>query len=102
FLVPHPALHSFPTRRSSDLLRRLLRNRILSQSVRRHPAALVIARRRRASALRSGFFLPIPPCRHPLPAATWGRADSPFAAGSARSEEHTSELQSRENLVCRL
>src|SRR5690606_41889570 len=25
-----------------------------------------------------------------------------FAVGQARSEEHTSELQSRENLVCRL
>src|SRR5690606_40612986 len=29
-----------------------------------------------------------------------GRAEVPFFA--ARSEEHTSELQSRENLVCRL
>src|SRR5690606_41415304 len=26
----------------------------------------------------------------------------PFALGARRSEEHTSELQSRENLVCRL
>src|SRR5690606_41628963 len=31
---------------------------------------------------------------------TGGFAD--FASASARSEEHTSELQSRENLVCRL
>src|SRR5690606_41542113 len=30
-----------------------------------------------------------------------GLADSPFAE-AIRSEEHTSELQSRENLVCRL
>src|SRR5690606_39496133 len=29
-------------------------------------------------------------------------AECPWPAGSARSEEHTSELQSRENLVCRL
>src|SRR5690606_41939642 len=28
--------------------------------------------------------------------------DEPFAYGALRSEEHTSELQSRENLVCRL
>src|SRR5690606_40715266 len=31
------------------------------------------------------------------PAAAWSRS-----AGCRRSEEHTSELQSRENLVCRL
>src|SRR5690606_41164256 len=36
-------------------------------------------------------------CRSPTRAAS-GRA----AAAPARSEEHTSELQSRENLVCRL
>src|SRR5690606_40650198 len=28
--------------------------------------------------------------------------DAPFAPNGKRSEEHTSELQSRENLVCRL
>src|SRR5690606_24700552 len=35
----------------------------------------------------------------------WGRAGYPLYrafAGTSRSEEHTSELQSRENLVCRL
>src|SRR5690606_42134799 len=31
-----------------------------------------------------------------------GRARGHGPGGSARSEEHTSELQSRENLVCRL
>src|SRR5690606_42137922 len=31
-----------------------------------------------------------------------GGADIVHIAGHARSEEHTSELQSRENLVCRL
>src|SRR5690606_41795096 len=36
--------------------------------------------------------------RHPLPVLA---ALSP-SAGPGRSEEHTSELQSRENLVCRL
>src|SRR5690606_41566441 len=33
------------------------------------------------------------------PRAPWAR---PGRSGSRRSEEHTSELQSRENLVCRL
>src|SRR5690606_41063056 len=31
-----------------------------------------------------------------------GLLDGPGRQGAARSEEHTSELQSRENLVCRL
>src|SRR5690606_40396703 len=30
------------------------------------------------------------------------RPPTPFASKDSRSEEHTSELQSRENLVCRL
>src|SRR5438046_7263518 len=86
--LPHPALHSFPTRRSSDL-----------------PGV--------TTALAA------------LPATAWtpmtlGRAknttrrirvhDDPATALSAyprpirqlRSEEHTSELQSLTNLVCRL
>src|SRR5437868_13424226 len=59
----HRDLHSFPTRRSSDL-----------------PAA----RDRRAA---------------PPPHGLRGRAD---LHGGRRSEEHTSELQSRFDLVCRL
>src|SRR5690606_42158952 len=54
------------------------------------------------------------PCSTPLPAAArtsravascraWPRvAPSPPWGSGLRSEEHTSELQSRENLVCRL
>src|SRR5438270_7429985 len=58
----HPDLHSFPTRRSSDLDDRLL-GRIGEHDLR--------------VALRPG-------------------------RRGARSEEHTSELQSQSNLVCRL
>src|SRR5688500_20065249 len=67
-------LHSFPTRRSSDLR---------SWSER---AAEDIARSRRLveEAIEK----------------LSGRTDEPFA--STRSEEHTSELQSPCNLVCRL
>src|SRR5690606_39676450 len=43
------------------------------------------------------------PCRSDPPASPACCATCPASAGSAgRSEEHTSELQSRENLVCRL
>src|SRR5437870_11449347 len=59
-------LHSFPTRRSSDL-----------PGPREGPAARV--GRDRAGGIRAGL-----------------------GAGGSRSEEHTSELQSRGHLVCRL
>src|SRR5690606_41832672 len=64
----HRDLHSFPTRRSSDL-------RTAGVGVRD-------SARRGAAAATDG-----------------ARAGAP---STARSEEHTSELQSRENLVCRL
>src|SRR5688572_28579744 len=32
----------------------------------------------------------------------FGRAEDPYSSGNYRSEEHTSELQSESNLVCRL
>src|SRR5690606_41996782 len=38
----------------------------------------------------------------PVPDQYPGETSDNTAAGSVRSEEHTSELQSRENLVCRL
>src|SRR5690606_41408337 len=37
-----------------------------------------------------------------LPVVVWNSRESRGGCGSWRSEEHTSELQSRENLVCRL
>src|SRR5690606_39713181 len=83
-------LHSFPTRRSSDLA-----------GPSRAPAAAI----------------PIPAARAPrcVAARSWhgsrkagdrageiGRIKGLQILDPLRSEEHTSELQSRENLVCRL
>src|SRR5437016_8113857 len=69
----HRDLHSFPTRRSSDL-----------------------ARHERAGARRGAQ-------RRSRPGAGARLADTDRAwAASPRSEEHTSELQSLTNLVCRL
>src|SRR5690606_41664452 len=65
------ALHSFPTRRSSDLLEIILNNNVLF-------------------LLNSS--LQLDPKTHCLQ----------VGSRISRSEEHTSELQSRENLVCRL
>src|SRR5207249_8767062 len=74
----HRDLHSFPTRRSSDLIPRA-------------------GRRAATRAARSGSAR----------APSGGRAPSDRGDGTrpgapGRSEEHTSELQSRFDLVCRL
>src|SRR5699024_11919647 len=75
---PHPDLHSFPTRRSSDLHRssRSCRSRALRRWCPRRSAT-------------------------PGPHSVRSRTRSPHRDRS-RSEEHTSELQSRFDLVCRL
>src|SRR5690606_41889732 len=75
-------LHSFPTRRSSDLPA-VLRGQHLAGV--HQPARL----RRRAGDDLRGRGLDADHARL-------------HAAKIVRSEEHTSELQSRENLVCRL
>src|SRR5438132_10361321 len=76
----HPHLHSFPTRRSSDL-----------DSCRARPLQPVYRRlsrrdpqRRDTRRLRVRIEL------------------TPRLNGGVRSEEHTSELQSHSDLVCRL
>src|SRR5207249_11179905 len=81
----HPAPHSFPTRRSSDLVRpggvcaSADRRRRGGAGARHRPAgAASVLDRVLQSVLCDG--------------RTWG----------GRSEEHTSELQSRFDLVCRL
>src|SRR5690606_40080641 len=84
----HRALHSFPTRRSSDLPGS-------SPSSSRSAQA---SRGARSRSRRRAWPSPAPR-RDLRPAqARPPSADAPVL----RSEEHTSELQSRENLVCRL
>src|SRR5439155_23699860 len=80
----HRDLHSFPTRRSSDLISpsRLSRTCWPSTS-----AAASVSRTARARS---------PRWRSACSSATRRRYSS------NRSEEHTSELQSRGHLVCRL
>src|SRR5690606_41629127 len=98
--VPYRDLHSFPTRRSSDLLGFM-------------PAGI------RACGYQARSIPPIHPYFGNTCALSSGAAGSLRARSSTgccalvllwssgsyfcfRSEEHTSELQSRENLVCRL
>src|SRR5438034_350810 len=68
----HWDLHSFPTRRSSDLIEQLLHGRRIAFARRLRQRVGLIARLRRR------------------------------AVAGGRSEEHTSELQSHSDLVCRL
>src|SRR5690606_41444902 len=93
----HADLHPFPTRRSSDL---------------RAPSTIWTTLRPASSRPmpRGAFSISTP--RSPagsgmtLPAGERGMRLSDLVRGDGaaliRSEEHTSELQSRENLVCRL
>src|SRR5690606_42133828 len=85
---PRPHRHSFPTRRSSDLFLNLIVFRGVD--------------RVRSYAVNSGDSI----SSVPLPVLDAETADVlvayGFHWGETRSEEHTSELQSRETLVCRL
>src|SRR5690606_41102059 len=91
------ALHSFPTRRSSDIVPAQRRRRLPS-GLRRLAAAGRRLRLGRACA--TGELLR----QSPRPAAAGPAAVQHLhpTEPAARSEEHTSELQSRENLECRL
>src|SRR5205085_11944608 len=94
---PHPALHSFPTRRSSDLTLRFTSamqsytsacSSNTSPSTRFTNSFIRYGARRRLPLIVS-FVLE-------------GSAFTFLVAWRRRSEEHTSELQSQSNLVCRL
>src|SRR5690348_17988022 len=84
----HPHLHSFPTRRSSDLID--LGGHI--QAAFSHPSRFYVDP-------GEGIFA--------VASSTWSNGStsmvlSGYLESCARSEEHTSELQSPVHLVCRL
>src|SRR5437868_13499082 len=85
--APHPVLHSFPTRRSSDLDPRQSNPRVGNELGR-----IILKAMARD-----------PDNRYPVIGAMLTDLEH-FLEGSGlgRSEEHTSELQSRFDLVCRL
>src|SRR5690606_42049117 len=92
-------LHSFPTRRSSDL------GGIGRRGIGGSPATLAVPSAAGEVVLPERMVLwphmvPVAPMHQVRGSRTGGQ---PFDVGvDIRSEEHTSELQSRENLVCRL
>src|SRR5207249_11875210 len=88
--LPTSALHSFPTRRSSDL------------AAAREPEHLPRLRRLQRRARAGGRAVTRVLGVGLLTGWGAGVAALPEDARRARSEEHTSELQSRFDLVCRL
>src|SRR5699024_11480382 len=101
WFLTHRALHSLPTRRSSDLV-----DMTLEHCTEGH---LIVD-----EMVKAGFPCAVGPSfgnatKVELKNKTWETPGILAAAGcqvsiitDARSEEHTSELQSRFDLVCRL
>src|SRR5690606_41624585 len=87
-------LHSFPTRRSSDL----------EDAIRFRSGSDALDVREQAKLGQIADVLAkVLPCYTALPPEGLSCAEETVGKlESVRSEEHTSELQSRENLVCRL
>src|SRR5207253_11233974 len=85
--LPHPDLHSFPTRRSSDLVQAtvLSSSDIHAHNTFEHPRALEPSSEKLAAGGSPMTY-----------------RFAPASVTRLRSEEHTSELQSRGHLVCRL
>src|SRR5207247_4356631 len=92
--LPHRHLHSFPTRRSSDLF------------APDRTATVTLPPARAISLAISAPEFPTPTTSTRRPAYPSGRRYATLCAirpaKRSRSEEHTSELQSRVDLVCRL
>src|SRR5690606_41282655 len=93
----HVDAHSLPTRRSSDLVNAAQRSRLPGSRCSRPMLPLIRPTQPSSSVACAATFRRILPSRSPpccRPRST--------RVKRLRSEEHTSELQSRENLVCRL
>src|SRR5690606_41716970 len=98
----HPELLSFPTRRSSDLTN-FRPSSGSAESPSRSSAARHLADAVRARRLRNPWSSPLQRKYDPLFVSKVSHcasaSSSSFSPWARRSEEHTSELQSRENLV---
>src|SRR5205085_5168800 len=95
-LPPPPALPSFPTRRSSDLPSPAPSKAVTGEGASRPPVGKAPPRPLDAPRATSTAWRTHCDTRKP------SRAAAASAAREGRSEEHTSELQSQSNLVCRL
>src|SRR5207249_11456505 len=97
--LAHRHLHSFPTRRSSDLTSpswKPANLRVCSQRLKGTKSGSLCFRMANSPSTKFGVCSGFPP-RHD---SIWKVRNERHCR--ARSEEHTSELQSRFDLVCRL
>src|SRR5699024_12284495 len=100
--VPLRPLHSFPTRRSSDLLHHRLRGRADPAVRLPRPVPDPGVRHHAVPEGEATGVLTTPGPRRPGMTEVSGRPPARGCNGYyGRSEEHTSELQSRFDLVCR-
>src|SRR5690606_41279855 len=96
--LSHLVSHSFPTRRSSDLD---YNNDVKGRTQRQHYFIVIGTSTGGPRALQ--YVIPLIPKNIPASILIVQHMPPGFTKSLAeRSEEHTSELQSRENLVCRL
>src|SRR5205085_12498476 len=99
---PHPHPHSFPTRRSSDLGGTSAEGCHGAGSLQRRLRSSLAAL---APVLAGAYGADL--CQAPVALVAFLRQETADheqeeAMNKVRSEEHTSELQSQSNLVCRL
>src|SRR5205823_7426985 len=102
---PHPALHSFPTRRSSDLLRDLPSAELAAELERLAPSELLYPEGAQGVGRDGVPTRALPPWQFDADTAVrrlTAQLGTHDLAAFGRSEEHTSELQSLAYLVCRL
>src|SRR5204863_8494246 len=99
--VDHPHLPSFPTRRSSDLSGLLTTSRARICPFKQRSAAAVNTPSG-APPVPITACTPVPITAAEIPAERSPSPISRIRAPAVRSEEHTSELHSRRDLVCRL
>src|SRR5690606_41518669 len=95
----HRDLHPCPTRRSSDLTPETLRRKLSTAHSRYAAHCARRSGRPSRSAGSSTWMIRMPAASRSVTSSRRARA---IWRQVCRSEEHTSELQSREKLVCRL
>src|SRR5690606_41632928 len=96
----HLHLHSFPTRRSSDLKSRDFLRKVLVESLELFPEAS--GEDNKGGTVAGSLSHEELEWRLEKFAERIAVNQTLSSSVISRSEEHTSELQSRENLVCRL
>src|SRR5207253_10111011 len=98
----HPALHSFPTRRSSDLLLVYLARYSMSKDQNNLGMAGATGVNDSPLSEEGGNGVAADQEQNRFDGDSLSAEEFTDLKTKARSEEHTSELQSRGHLVCRL